>query len=72
MSRINCIQCKHYYSTWDKDLPRGCKLYTIKTMQMPSIAIKRETGSDCLGFEKKAHFDKKKEGSLDLNDPSLW
>jgi hypothetical protein len=71
MDRINCLQCQHYYSTWDKDLPRGCKLYGIKTMQMPSLAVKRESGSKCAGYEQKKHFQKKKE-SLDLNDPSLW
>ena len=38
---------------------------------MPSAMVKKETGSDCMAFEEKAHF-KKNKGGLDLNDDSLW
>ncbi len=68
------MKCKHYYSTFDPVLPRGCKLYGMKTAQFPEIIVKRESGSDCLGFEerKRARPESKTTRDRDLNDPSLW
>ncbi len=33
--RIYCKNCINYYITWDKKFPHGCKLWGIKSMQMP-------------------------------------
>ncbi len=70
MEKPNCLQCVHYFNTWDQSSPRGCKLYSMKSKTMPSILVKKESGYDCASFEKKDHFKKKTE--MDLNDPSLW
>lgn len=66
----NCLKCRHYMNTWNKDLPRGCRLFGIKTASFPSLVVKRETGSECNAYEIRAHMAPKKE--LDLNDPDLW
>ncbi|WP_246943794.1 uracil-DNA glycosylase [Bacillus pinisoli] len=51
--RINCFQCKYFYTTWDQNFPRGCKAFNFKTSQMPSVAVQRSSGSPCMKFEKK-------------------
>lgn len=65
----NCHKCKHFYVTYDPQIPRGCKAYGIKTASIPSQVVKRANGgSECIGFEPKAEKEKKK----DLNDPKYW
>ncbi len=65
-----CLQCIHYQNSWDPNNPRGCKLYGFSSKFIPSQVVKRETGSECQGYKKRAHFNKDK--GLDLNDESLW
>lgn len=50
---INCLQCRHYYVTWDPRFPRGCRAYGFKTQQMPSALVLSSSGSPCLQSEPK-------------------
>lgn len=34
-------------------MPNGCRLYAIKSKQMPSVIVKQSSGVECLGFEVK-------------------
>jgi hypothetical protein len=66
-----CRKCKYYAVSWDPQAPHSCRLYQIKSKQMPKIVIKKSTlGGDCMGFEAKA--DRRKKPGMDLNDPKLW
>jgi hypothetical protein len=68
----NCNQCKHYFITYDKHTPRGCKAYGIKSQQLPSMVVKSaNNGRDCIGFELKDSLKNQKK-EKDLNDPTLW
>lgn len=49
----NCRNCKHFYVTWDAQMPNGCRLYGIKSRQVPQIIVKESSGTECLGFEEK-------------------
>ncbi len=71
---MSCMKCKHYFTTFDPALPRGCKLYGMRTVQFPNLLVKRETGSDCMGFEerKRSNQEERPKQVRDLNDPSLW
>lgn len=71
MERPNCLKCKHYHSTYDAKSPRGCRIYGFKSMSMPSIMVKNETGKDCQAYDMRKHFDKN-AGKLDLNRDDLW
>jgi len=51
--RIDCFKCKHYYVTWDKNFPRGCRAIGFKGKMIPSIAVLRTTGIPCQFFSKK-------------------
>ena len=70
MSKPRCLKCAHYFSTFDPQKPRGCRLYSMKTASFPSQVVKRESGSECAGYEEKAFKGEKK--GLDLSDPKLW
>lgn len=65
---VQCLRCIHYYSTHDPALPRGCKLYGFKTQNIPAIVVKKETGSDCLGFELR----KTKPEKTSYHDKKYW
>jgi len=49
----DCYKCSHFYVTWEKNLPNGCRLYGIKTKYFPSKVVLSSTGTGCLGFMEK-------------------
>jgi len=51
--KIECRKCIHYFITWDQRFPYGCKLYEVKSRQMPSIIVYQSLGSKCPNFVKK-------------------
>ena len=56
---VNCMQCVHFYVTWEKKFPKACKIYDFKTKTLPSAAVYEITGVQCLAFERKAAFSGK-------------
>jgi len=50
---IDCHKCEHYYVTWDKHFPHGCKAMKFKSKQLPSIAVFTSSTIECLLFKKK-------------------
>lgn len=72
---VSCLKCKHYFNTYDPALPRGCKLFKLKSKIFPSDLVKKETGSECQGFEisgavaKRQAEGKTKSG---FDDDDLW
>jgi hypothetical protein len=49
-----CGECKHYYVTWDKDFPYGCKAMGFKSRTYPAQEVRNASRMDCQVFEKKA------------------
>lgn len=50
---VNCHKCKHFHVTWDYSFPKGCRLFQIKSKDLPSKLIHKSTGSTCSYFEEK-------------------
>lgn len=50
---IDCHKCKHYYVTWDKDFPHGCRAMDFKSYHLPSSVVYKCSGIDCLMFKLK-------------------
>ena len=48
-----CNKCKHYYITWDKNFPNGCRAMGFKAKESPSISVLKSSGIECLMFESK-------------------
>ncbi|SPD72664.1 conserved hypothetical protein [uncultured Desulfobacterium sp.] len=58
---IDCHECEHYYVTWDKYAPHGCRAMGFKSRQLPSMIVKKTPpGLDCLSFIKKKRKNKSK------------
>lgn len=55
--KIDCMQCQHYYVTWDVNRPHGCRYFAFKYPYSPSIAVFDSSGKACEAFEHK-QFDK--------------
>jgi hypothetical protein len=51
--RIDCFSCIHFYVTWDPLHPKGCRAMGFKSREMPSIAVYKSSGMDCLRFSPK-------------------
>ncbi|MDU2065712.1 MAG: uracil-DNA glycosylase [Sporomusaceae bacterium] len=50
---VDCRYCCHYYITYDKHFPYGCRAFRFKTRNKPCIEVKLSSGEDCLHFTKK-------------------
>ena len=55
--KINCYNCLHYYVTWDKDFPMGCKALDFKTRYFPAQVVQRASGMHCYYFKSKKKFE---------------
>ncbi|HED00638.1 MAG TPA: uracil-DNA glycosylase [Proteobacteria bacterium] len=50
---IDCHKCKHYYVTWDKNFPHGCRAMNFKSQEFPSQVVQTSSAMSCLLFEPK-------------------
>lgn len=51
--RIICQKCVNYYVTWEPNNPHGCKAYGFKSKTIPSVVVKRSSGTDCNFYQLK-------------------
>ena len=51
---VQCNNCKYYYITWEIQFPYGCKLYGIKSKQVPSVIVSKSIGMPCNEFIEKS------------------
>ena len=51
---IDCKKCVHFFVTWEKACPYGCKAYGFKSFQMPSITVKTSSGENCNFFKQRS------------------
>lgn len=63
--RVSCFNCIHFYITWDKEFPRGCKALSFKSRQMPSAVVFGSSGMECQKFEPRGKEDKTGEERRD-------
>lgn len=56
---VDCHKCKHYYITWDKNFPNGCRIMNFKSKLLPCISVYKSSGMNCLKFEQKRIVVKK-------------
>lgn len=49
-----CLMCRHYYVTWDKGFPYGCRAMGFKSKAAPCLVTKDASGLECLSFAAKA------------------
>jgi hypothetical protein len=60
--KADCHKCEHYYVTWDKDFPHGCRAMEFKSRQLPGVAVCSTTPTiECLSFKKRKKREKPPE-----------
>ncbi len=47
----NCLECVHYYITWDTRFPYGCRAMDFKSKRMPQWDVLESSGKPCLMFK---------------------
>jgi hypothetical protein len=47
----NCLRCRHFRVSWDARFPRACRVFEIKSRELPSLEVYRATGTHCPSFE---------------------
>ena len=47
----NCLKCGHFRISWDPRFPRACRVFEIKSRELPSVEVYRATGTHCPSFE---------------------
>ncbi len=52
---IDCNKCTHFFITWDKNLPYGCRAMKFKSKKNPSIAVLESSGIACMLFKRKSN-----------------
>jgi hypothetical protein len=51
--RVVCQRCKHYFVTWEKNKPHGCKAYGFKSRLMPSAVVFQSSGIACSFYQQR-------------------
>ena len=60
VERISCHKFKHFYVTWDKSFPYGCKVMGFKGRIIPSLMVFQASGKSCMAYEEKPGSTRKK------------
>ncbi len=50
---IDCHKCKHYYVTWERQFPHGCRSMNFKSLQLPSAVVRNSSGIPCMRYQPK-------------------
>ncbi|MDR2484759.1 MAG: hypothetical protein LBD55_05140 [Treponema sp.] len=51
----DCIKCLHFKVTWEPAYPRSCRIFGIKSRNLPSVEVFRATGRHCPSFQATEH-----------------
>jgi len=51
--RPNCLRCRHFYITHQPAHPYGCHAMHFKSLQMPAVVVRINSGLECQLFSKK-------------------
>ncbi|MDX9799816.1 MAG: hypothetical protein RBT69_00615 [Spirochaetia bacterium] len=46
----DCFRCVYFKVTWDEKFPRACSVFNIKSRELPSLVVLRNTGRNCPAF----------------------
>jgi hypothetical protein len=47
----NCLKCHHFRVSWDPRFPRACRVFEIKSRELPSLEVYKATGTHCPSFQ---------------------
>lgn len=59
--RLNCYGCTHFFITWDKEFPYGCRKMEFRSKRLPSDDVMEADGQRCLAREESTRAQVKRE-----------
>ena len=57
-----CLECSHYYITWDTQFPYGCRSMDFKSKRSPHLDVLESSGSPCMMFTPRRLRDRSTGG----------
>ncbi len=48
----NCLKCEFFAVSWDPDFPRSCRVFGVKSRELPSVVVYQSTGRHCPAFRE--------------------
>lgn len=51
---VNCRNCEHFYTTWNKNFPYGCRSMEFVSKSLPCTEVYKLEGKICLAFAEKS------------------
>lgn len=48
-----CSACVHYFVTWERRQPHGCRAMGFKSAKRPCLVVHRSSGAACRSFVEK-------------------
>ena len=57
---IDCNSCAHFFITWNKRFPFGCRAMGFMSANLPNKDVFEVEGRDCLAFKDKCLVSKEK------------
>ena len=58
---VDCNTCAHFFITWDKRYPYGCRSMNFMSSNSPSKDVLEVEGRDCLAYRDKHSISDGKE-----------
>ena len=58
MKQTNCNNCIHFYVTYKRSFPYGCRAFGIVSKKNPYLEIKKVSSTNCALFSKRIKNDK--------------
>jgi hypothetical protein len=63
MDTPKCLDCRHFYVTWDARFPRGCRAYGVASRELPCVVVLQATGQRCATFALSDRVRRTPEGA---------
>ena len=51
---VNCRNCEHFFITWNKNFPYGCRSMEFVSKSLPCTEVYKLEGKICLAFAEKS------------------
>ncbi len=51
---VDCNSCAHFFVTWNKNFPFGCRAMGFMSSNSPSKDVFEVEGRDCLAYKNKS------------------
>ena len=70
MKEHDCQKCRHFFITFHKGTPYGCKVFNFESAQMPDLIVKNSSGETCQALSPKTRPNAERAHKSEKDSPS--